>query len=64
MNLKTLTGNSACACCKKSFAEVEVCCSAATYDDGTYDDGLCINCCEPHSSNKSRSQYERMDCDQ
>lgn len=37
-----------CISCGRELSEVGVCCSDASYDDGTHDDALCPGCCGPH----------------
>jgi len=40
------TGSRHCQKCGQDFsAENPCCCSYASYDDGTHDDGYCRDCC-------------------
>lgn len=55
-------GTRECSVCGE---ENEVCCSHATYDDGTHVDPVCRKCCGPHHKIQSGvGDYERTDCDQ
>ena len=44
-----------------------ICCSYASYDDGSHDEGRCAEHCSPHHRHPFRQAgvggYERMDCD-
>lgn len=41
-----------------------VCCSYATYDDGSHDGGRCREHCDSfHGAARLWPTYERMDCD-
>lgn len=55
-----------CAKCGADLRAVGCCCSHATYDDGSFEDGFCRDCCGPHSRVLCAGVggYERADCDQ
>lgn len=44
-----------CSVCNQQ--NVSVCCTFATYDDGTHDDPVCRNCCGPHHPQPRDREY-------
>jgi hypothetical protein len=60
-----------CVQCGKDIKDEDVCCSYASYDDGTHDDPVCIEChrdVHPKSpiwegKSVAGGTYERCDCD-
>jgi hypothetical protein len=53
-----MTGQRECMLCDSD----DICCSSATYDDGTHDEPLCRAHCGPHFPRRPSPTYERMDC--
>ena len=46
-----------CMSCGSGWGDIEVCCSDASYDDGTHDDAICTGCCGPHAPFNPQIQH-------
>lgn len=43
-------GPTECGACHR--ADVKVCCSGASYKDGSHDEAVCVRCCPAHGRNR------------
>jgi len=46
-----------CNSCGQSLSVARVCCSSASYEDGTHDDACCAGCCGPHTPHVPGRMY-------